>query len=106
MRNCCHYGQARGHCDHKPWRLAKIKRERFRGAIRGAAVRERRLYPSPAKSQQRKIRQRLVGAYIRRFGLDEFAVSFSRDRMELPAQSNWLPNGYAWWRERRQRSSV
>jgi hypothetical protein len=86
--------------NHKPWRLAKIPRETFRGAIRGAAARERLIYPSPAKAAQRKIRRRLVAAYVRRFGVDDFAVQFSHARIQIRARSNWLPGGYAWWRER------
>jgi len=100
------YAYPLSHLNHKPWRLAKIPRETFRGAIRGAAARERLLYPSPAKAAQRKIRQRLVATYVRRFGPDEFAAQFSHEKMQpQAASSNWLPGGYAYWRERIKSSS-
>jgi hypothetical protein len=92
--------------NHKPWRLARIPRENFRGAIRGAAARERLLYPSPAKAMQRKIRRRLVTAYVRRFGPDEFAAQFGEAKIQAQPRSNWLPNGYAWWRERIKSAGV
>jgi hypothetical protein len=94
------YGYPRTHLSHKPWHLRTAPRETVRGAIRGAAARERLLYPSPAKAAQRRIRLRLVAAYVRRFGTDEFALQFGEPKMPPQARSNWLPNGYAWWRER------
>jgi len=60
------YGLPNRHPSHKPWRLQIKSREALRGAIRGAAARERLLYPSQAKAMQRRIRLRLVAAYIRR----------------------------------------
>jgi hypothetical protein len=43
---------------------------------------------------------RLVAAYLRRFGADEFAQRFNIPRIPPRERSNWLPGGYAWWRER------
>jgi len=94
------FGKALRHRGHKPWRMSHVPRENARGAIRGAAARERALHPSPAKAVQRRIRLRLVAAYIRRFGTDDFALKFSSARIAPLARSNWLPGGYAWWRER------
>jgi hypothetical protein len=54
----------------------------FPGAIPGAAARETLLYPSQAKAAQRKIRLRLVAAYVHRFGSDEFSAQFSHPRMQ------------------------
>ena len=62
------YGQPLRYTNHKPWRLATLPKERVRGAIRGAANRERLLHPSPARAIQRRIRYRLIAAYRRRFG--------------------------------------
>ena len=94
------YGHPQRHLSHKPWRLQSRPRESVRGAIRGAASRERLLHPSPAKAAQRRIRVRLVTAYIRRFGRDEFSSKYSSTKLAPVQRSNWLPGGYAWWRER------
>jgi len=100
MRVIGFYGFPLAHLNHKPWRLRTIPKESVRGTIRGAAARESLLFPSPAKATQRKIRQRLVTAYIRRFGVDEFSEQFSVARFPPQIQSNWLPGGYGHWRDR------
>ena len=88
------------YASQKHWRLLVKPRETIRGLIRGAAARETLLHPSPAKSAQRRIRRRLVAAYVRRFGADEFSIRFSSTRIAPRKRSHWLPGGYAWWRER------
>ena len=94
------YGWPSKHIGHQPWRIASANRESVRGVIRGAAARERSLHPSAAKAMQRRTRVRLVVAYVRRFGLDEFIQSFMVPKIALKPAANWLSNGYAWWRER------
>ena len=94
------YGRPLRHANHKPWRLARLAQERVRGAIRGAANRERLLHPSSAKSTQRRIRFRLLAAYRLRFGNDEFVSALSVPRFKAKAIRFWLPAGYAWWKER------
>lgn len=94
------YGLPLRHRSHKPWQLQSKSRENVRGAIRGAATRERLLHPSSAKAMQRRIRLRLVAAYVHRFGLDEFAAKLSTPKVTPRQRGNWLPAGYAWWRER------
>lgn len=94
------YGLPSTHLNHKPWRLKTLPRESVRGVIRGAATREQLLYPSPAKAVQRKIRQRLVAAYMRRFGVDDFSKKFNVPKMPSRQRGNWLPGGYAYFRER------
>lgn len=94
------YGHPLRHASHKPWRLALLSQERVRGAIRGAANRERLLHPSSSKSTQRRIRLRLVAVYCRRFGRDPFSDALSVRRFKAKAIRFWLPSGYAWWKER------
>lgn len=94
------YGRPLRHINHKPWRLALLPQERVRGAIRGAANRERLLHPSSTKSVQRRIRFRLLAAYRRRFGHDPFVSALSVPRFKVNATRFWLPSGYAWWKER------
>jgi len=94
------YGHPLRHLNHKPWRLQHAPRETVRGAIRGAAARERRLFPSPAKLAQRRLRLRLVAAYVKRFGHDEFVTQFGQARAQPRGRNSWLPGGFAWWRER------
>jgi hypothetical protein len=94
------YGLPQRHINHKPWRLANLPQERVRGAIRGAASRERLLHPSPAKALQRRIRFRLLAAYRRRFGEDSFVLAMSAPKFRTRAARFWLPSGYAWWKER------
>jgi hypothetical protein len=93
-------GRPRRHLNHKPWRLRKLPREYLRGAIRGAAARERLLHPSAARQMQRRIRLRLVRAYELRFGRDAFVTKFAIAKIAPLPRSNWLAGGYAWWRER------
>lgn len=93
-------GRPRRHLNHKPWRIRIIFREFLRGAIRGAAARERLLHPSAARRMQRRIRHRLVRAYELRFGHDAFVDKFAVAKVAPLPRSNWLPGGYAWWRER------
>ena len=94
------YGKPLRQPMHRTWRLNSALQERVRGAIRGAAARESLLHPSPSKSAQRRIRKRLVAAYIRRFGTDAFVIRFCAERFPAGKAGNWLPSGYAWWRER------
>lgn len=94
------YGLPNRHVDHKPWRLQSRTREGVRGAIRGAVIRERLLHPSSAKALQRRIRLRLLAAYVRRFGHDEFSIQLGVPRIARKRTSNWLSRGYAWWRDR------
>ena len=94
------YAHATRRREHKPGWLVRESKERVRGAIRGAAQRERLLHPSPAKSMQRRIRFRLLEAYGRRFGEDEFFQALGRKRFAVRALRFWLPGGYAWWKER------
>src|SRR5689334_6679098 len=98
--NSSFYGLPHRHLSHKPWRLLNKSREAVRGAVRGAAARERLLHPSASKAAQRRIRLRLVEFYIRRFGEDDFAHKFKAPRLAPRSRSNWLPGGYAWWRDR------
>ena len=93
------YGVPVRHIAHKRWRLLVAPRESVRGAVRGAATRECLLHASSAKSAQRRIRKRLVAAYVRRFGFDEFVSRFIASRIASRKKSNWLPGGYASWRE-------
>ena len=86
--------------NHQQGRLSRLPKEQVRGAIRGAAHRERLLHPSPAKSIQRRTRFRLLAAYVHRFGQDEFSTSLGQPRFEKFATLFWLPTGYAWWKER------
>jgi hypothetical protein len=94
------YGRIARHASHKPWRLAHMPQESVRGAIRGAANRERLLHPSPAKAVQRRVRFRLLAAYRSRFGVDAFYNSLSVPRFKQRVAQFWLPGGYAWWKER------
>ena len=94
------HGYPLRHLNHKPWRLQHAPRETVRGAIRGASARERLLFPSPAKSAQRRLRLRLVTAYVKRFGHDEFVSQYGQARVQPRGPNNWLPGGFAWWRER------
>ena len=94
------YGRPLRHPLHQTFCLNSGAQETVRGAIRGAAAREALLHPSPAKAAQRRIRKRLVAAYIRRFGLDAFVIHFSAKRIPVRKAGNWLASGYAWWRER------
>ncbi len=100
MHTSLFYGLPNRHPSHMPWRLQHKSRDAVRGAIRGAAALECLLHPSQAKAMQRRIRVRLVGAYIRRFGMDEFSVKFSASKVVSQSTNNWLRSGYAWWRER------
>ncbi len=99
------YGYPRRQRNQMPWRFQHAPRETVRGAIRGVAARERLLFPSPAKSAQRRRRLRLVAAYVRRFGHDEFVAQYAHARLSAPRSSNWLPGGFAWWRERLAREA-
>ena len=94
------------HLSQKPWRLQFKPRETVRGVVRGAAARERLLHPSPAKAAQRRLRVRLVAAYIRRFGMDDFALKFNVQKVEPQRRSNWLSGGYASWRDRIPKSTI
>jgi hypothetical protein len=94
------YGIPHRHINHKPWRLARLSQEGVRGAIRGAASRERLLHSSSAKAVQRRIRFRLLAAYRRRFGEDSFVRDMAAPRFSTRAARFWLPSGYAWWKER------
>ena len=94
------YGLPFRHVSQKPWRLQIKPQEIVRGVVRGAAARERLLHPSSAKAAQRRLRVRLVAAYVRRFGMDAFALKFSVPKVEPQRRSNWLSGGYAWWRDR------
>jgi len=98
--NSSFYGLPHRHLSHKPWRLQGNSRETVRGAVRGAAARERLLHPSASKWAQRRTRLRLIQVYIRRFGEDEFALKFKAARLPPRPRANWLPGGYASWRER------
>ncbi|MBI5334167.1 MAG: hypothetical protein HZB72_06200 [Burkholderiales bacterium] len=86
------------------WRLGMKRQEAVRGLIRGVAARERLLHPSAARAMQRRIRLRLVRAYVRRFGDDAFAAVYGARRLARPSVRRWLTRGYAHWRGRYPRT--
>src|SRR5688572_1817876 len=100
------YGKPSRHLNQQPWRMRSLPRENVRGVVRGAAARERLLFPSPAKALQRKRCKLFVAAYARRFGKDEFAVKFSVAKISSMPGGNWLPGGYAWFRDHRYKKNV
>lgn len=66
--------------------------------IRGSFAREKHERPGAARSQVRRLRLRLLHIYRRRFGDDECWLAESTKRSA--GRSGWLPNGYAFWRDR------
>jgi hypothetical protein len=94
------YAAALKQPNYQQGRLRRMAKEQVRGAVRGAAHRERLLHPSPGKAIQRRTRVRLLAAYIQRFGEDEFSASLGQSRFKKHAPRFWLATGYARWKER------
>ena len=89
-----------------PCFLERTEQESIRGVIRGVCFRERALYPSPAKSAQRRLRKRLLSSYRRRFGEDDFYTERLVDKLPKLHRQAWLERKYATWRPRLAQQSV
>lgn len=85
---------------HKQWFVQSRPQKWLQGAIRGIEVRERVLEHSLRGWRFRRTRKRLLAVYYSRFGEDTFYRYHVALKLPVRAKSNWLPNGYAHWRER------
>lgn len=81
-------------------RLSHMPRESFRGMVRGSVARFRNFAPGGARRMLARRIDRLLALYQLRFGTDSFLQDVRGKMVVRAPRSQWLPGGFAHWRDR------
>lgn len=83
-----------------------MPRESFRGVVRGSVARFRRFAPGGTRRMLARRIDRLLALYQLRFGADSFLQDIQRKIPIHFPRSNWLPGGFAHWRDRTKNDAI